>query len=140
MGKAKQLIIENFKYGIDRRRSYLTSVPGTLFDLRNAHITQGASIEKRRAFVRMRDGSLARATSLASGTFGLQETATGLLVFGSIADPITTTLAGVTYQRLRHPSDPSGAGTGTYAMSSVVYSELFNGKAWVVASFGTNGS
>lgn len=150
MAKQQQLIVENFKYGVDRRRSYLTSVPGTLYSLVNAHITQGASIEKRKAFVRLENED-AGTTTLPAGTFGFQHIANGILVFGSIADPIgsthevvgykTTDGQHITYQRLRHPSDPSGVGTGSlYGMYAVVHSELFNGKAWVIASFGTGGT
>jgi hypothetical protein len=43
--------IEDFKAGLDVRRSRFTSVPGTLQKLENAHITRGGDIEQRKAFV-----------------------------------------------------------------------------------------
>ena len=52
------VLVEDFKSGIDTRRTSVTSVPGSLYGLNddgvagltNAHITRGGEIEKRRAF------------------------------------------------------------------------------------------
>ena len=52
------VLVEDFKAGIDTRRTSVTSVPGSLYGLNadgvagltNAHITRGGEIEKRRAF------------------------------------------------------------------------------------------
>ena len=52
------VLVEDFKSGIDTRRTAVTSVPGSLYGLNddgvagltNAHITRGGEIEKRRAF------------------------------------------------------------------------------------------
>lgn len=57
--------IEDFKAGIDLRKSTITAPAGTLRDLKNAHITQGGEIEKR--------GRFEQITTLPSGTFGLME-------------------------------------------------------------------
>ena len=43
--------IANFKPGLDVRRSELTSQPGTLLRLIDAHINEGAEIEKRKSLV-----------------------------------------------------------------------------------------
>lgn len=88
--------IANFKYGLDLRRSNLTSIPGTLQTLNNCHVNQGGEIEKRKAFVR---------TTLPASTFGLESSSTGLTTFGSNADPGGWPRGAVTaYQRLQHPA------------------------------------
>lgn len=69
------LLIENFNSGLDSRRMALTSKPGTLQRLENAHITRGGEIEKRKAFV--------ATASLPAGTFGLHSANGALWVFGS---------------------------------------------------------
>jgi hypothetical protein len=84
--------IQNFKMGLDTRRSELTSQPGTLEVLQNAHINQGGEIEKRKAFV---------ATPLPAGTYGFEPLLTSIVVFGSITAPAMPT--GFTYQQLMHP-------------------------------------
>lgn len=108
--------ISNWKYGLDTRRSQLTSVPGTLLQIQNAHINQGAEVEKRKAFVRKIQPT---------GTFGAQPTPSTIYVFGSTTDP------GVqppfTYQQLTVPSGAS--------MTGVVCSTLFANEPFVVATF-----
>ncbi len=126
MANTQQLIVESFKYGVDTRRSVLTSVPGTLASLVNGHITQGGAIEKRKAFVKLT--RVGGGNSLPLNTFGLQRTATGLLVFGSQNHSGSTFPTGVSYQRLQHPDLST-------AMSAVIHSDLFNGSAWVIAAF-----
>lgn len=69
-------IPQNFKQGLDTRRSELTSVPGCLVTCENGHVNQGGEIEKRKAFVK---------TILPEDTFGLEAVSTGLVVFGSVA-------------------------------------------------------
>lgn len=44
------LLVEDFKNGLDVRKSEVTAPPGTLLDLENAHITRGGEIEQRQAF------------------------------------------------------------------------------------------
>lgn len=114
-------VITNFQGGLDARKYILSLPPGTLTQLVNAHISQGAEIEKRKRFV---------PTVLPANTFGMQETPGGLLVFGSIAAPVITQPTGTTvsYQRLQHPD-------GVTAMNAVVWSTLFGNFAWVIASF-----
>lgn len=115
------IIIQNFKFGLDSRRSELTSQPGTLEVCENAHINAGGEIEKRKAFV-----DAANAVAFAATTFGLEVTDTGLMTFGSAAAPASLP-TGVTYQRLQ-----DGLG-GT--MLSVIGSTNLNGKAFVLATF-----
>lgn len=66
--------INNFKAGLDTRRSVLSSQPGTLMLLNNAHINEGGEVEKRKAFFRQ---------PLPSQTYGLLATGEEILTFGS---------------------------------------------------------
>jgi len=67
--------LKSWKYGLDTRRSQLTSVPGTLQVLNNCHINQGSEIEKRKAF--------AIFGNLTGSTFGLLQGQSTIYVFGS---------------------------------------------------------
>ena len=57
------ILVEDFRGGLDNRRSNVTAQPGTLVTLKNAHINRGGEIEKRPAFVKL--------TDLPSNSFGL---------------------------------------------------------------------
>lgn len=48
-----QLVLENFKYGLEYRRSELTANPGALFDALNCFVNDGGEMERRRAFFPM---------------------------------------------------------------------------------------
>lgn len=67
------ITVENFKFGLDARRSELTSQSGTLVTLENAYVNNGGEIEKRKAFVR---------ATLPYWTFDLVATPSGLVTFG----------------------------------------------------------
>lgn len=125
------LNIANFKYGLDTRRSELTSQPGTLLQLNNAHVNQGGEIEKRKAFVRT-------VIDPNQSTFGMEITSNDtILVFGSGTTPVgfPFIVGGVTidYQRLPYPS-PGGP-----TMLGILGSTSFAGKAWAIADFGFGG-
>lgn len=115
--------IQNFRFGLDTRRSEYTSQPGTLLTLDNAHVNEGGEIEKRGAF--------SRATGL-TGTFGLVAGASSLYVFGSVATPggFPLTLFGqtVNYIRCRHPDLST-------AMTKIVSGRTFAGLPFVIAQF-----
>ncbi len=66
--------IQNFKAGLDTRRSELTSVAGALLAAENGHINSGGVFEKRKAFV---------PSGLPSAVYGLDGNDSGLYVFGS---------------------------------------------------------
>ena len=111
------IVVEDFKGGLDRRKSIVTAPAGTLYTLVNGHLTRGGEIEKRKAFpVKY---------TLPPGTFGLAAAAGRLYVFGSGANPGVP--AGVTYQRLQHPDG--------LAMTGIVDADVFGGKVYVVAKF-----
>lgn len=126
----ESFVISNFKFGLDTRRSELTSQPGTAMTLENGHVNSGGEIEKRKALV-------TDPTSLA-GTFGIEATSAGLVVFGSQPDALPLP-AGVVYQRCRHPAFIPAGPFPEPVMTAVLASCNFNGKAFVIARF-DNGS
>jgi hypothetical protein len=131
---------QNFKYGLDTRRSELTTQPGALEVLENAHINQGGEIEKRKAFADL--AALPSGTDNTYGvwqTWGAEVTASGVTVFGHVPQSLVTT-AGYTYQQLKHPAWYKGAtfNTAYHRMTGVLCSTSFGGTAWVVAKFVDN--
>lgn len=145
------LTIENFKYGLDTRRSELTSQAGVLVKCENAHVNQGGEVTKRKAFVK-KTGFIILDTNGDQGLFGLETTSGGLVVFGSalpfgsarnvttqgpklVADvPVTASYVqvqhpalwqahGVSYNRLKH------------RLTSIVFTRPFNGVPFVCAKF-----
>lgn len=123
------LALNNFKYGLDTRRSELSSLPGTLLALNNGHINEGGECEKRKEF-----GLIESLPSGAGYTFGMLPTTASILVFGSAS---SGTVGGLTsplvYQQLQHPN-------GLTAMTSVVSATLFSNEAFVVAGFADGNS
>lgn len=114
--------IQDFKFGMDRRRERVAGTPGTLWTLENAHLTRGADIERAKKFV--------PAITLPAGTESLYALNKRLYVFGSddLADSMPL---GITYQRLESPS----AG----AMVAVVDVLGFSGKVYVIADYDDGG-
>jgi hypothetical protein len=122
--------INDFKRGLDTRRSELSSLPGTLLQCNNAHINEGGQVEKRKAFVK---------TTMPGSTFGLQQTSTTVLKFGSATAPSMP--SGFSYQRLQHPAVLAGTtyNGALHAMKGVIASTLFGTAAFVVAQFADDG-
>lgn len=75
------VIVENFKGGLDSRRSVLASAPGTLSKAQNVHISRGGELEKRKAFVAVDAGVDTEHTHPFEGTYGLESTNEGATVF-----------------------------------------------------------
>lgn len=117
------LVIEDFRGGLDARRSYVTSVPGTLIELKNAHINRGGEIEKRLAFKKI--------TTLPSNTVGLAATSNQVVVFGSAALADVTfaidTPPNISYQRLEHPSG--------LALAELIDAKYFNNRIYAIGRF-----
>jgi hypothetical protein len=111
------LLVENFVFGMDRRRKRVAGTPGTLWLGKNVHITRGGDIERRKKFVPEYD---------VAGTFGLASIRSQPYVFGS-ADLASSMPNGVQYQRLQAPSTP--------AMSRVLAAKSFAGKFYVIAEY-----
>lgn len=128
MPERKYLTLTNFSFGLDTRKSQLTSQPGTLLTLENGHVNQGGEIEKRKGFFVI-DSNIPYFPTGTGYCFGMEVTSSGLYTFGSASSGTVGALpTGVTYQRLQHPDLST-------AMTGVVYSTSFNGKAWVIARF-----
>lgn len=66
--------VKDFQRGLDARKFKLSLPPGTLTKLVNAHINQGAEVEKRKAFVPY---------ILPPLLYGAQETTSNIVVFGN---------------------------------------------------------
>ena len=112
------VVVDNFSAGLDSRRTALTARPGTLQTIKNAHITRGGEIEKRKKF--------AEFANLPAGTFGMEAGADTIYVFGSL--PQGAMPAGITYQRLRNPNN-------VYEMTKVVHSCMYGGLPFVIAEY-----
>lgn len=99
------ILVEDFKGGLDTRRTNVTSVPGSLVTLTNAHISRGGEIEKRKAFVEL--ATLPVDSNGDPQTVGLAAGGGQIYCFGS--DPITSvsfatgTPSNINYIQLRHP-------------------------------------
>ena len=105
---------------MDRRRvSRVAAEAGSCWLLKNAHITRGGDIERRKKFV--------STFSLPTGTKGFLVVRSTLYVFGAGADPGVP--AGVTYQRLQHPTD-AGA-----TITKIEAAAAFDGRAYAIATF-----
>ena len=112
------LHISDFKYGMDRRRSQFSGIPGTLWILRNAFISRGGDIVRAKKFD--------PAYSLPAGTFGLAGLKGQPYVFGSATSPVGLPF-GVQYQQLAAPSTPT--------MVRVLDAKPVDGKLYVVAEY-----
>ena len=112
------LSIQDFKFGLDRRRKRVAGVPGTLWLGVNVHISRGGDIERAKKFV--------PTYTLPAGTFGLGTIRSQLFTFGS-ADLAASMPTGVQYQRLQAPDSP--------AMTRVIWNNAFDGKLYVIAEY-----
>lgn len=114
------LYVENFEAGLDTRKTAFTAPPGSLRVLRNAHITRGKEIERRKAFAPFAD--------LPADTHGLHSVQDQLFTFGSVVEPAGMPPT-VTYQRLQSVSGG--------AMTRLVSAENFQGKIYAIAEYAT---
>lgn len=128
----KYYIFENFRYGLDSRKSVLTELPGTLLQAVNGFVNSGGEVEQRKSFAQI-ETAVHNDLPFPANCFGLQDTDSGLVTFGSDAAPSGTLPTGVTYQRLRPPH-----ATALPVMSSIVFSCNYLGKAFVLAKFNDN--
>lgn len=111
------LVVEDFKHGMDRRSPRVAGALGALWAAKNAHITRGGRIERRKKFV---------AEYTVTGSFGLASVRSQLYCFGS-ADLAASMPIGVRYQRLQAP--------GGYAMTAVLDVKTFDGALYVIAEY-----
>jgi len=141
------VLVEDFRSGVDDRRSAVAAPPGTLTYLNNGHITRGGEIEKRKAFIPYLDftGS-APIWGMAGGLLSDYAPASNeLWVYGDGAEP-----AGIpAYVTWVPITDPTGSGRavrrfravdfwGDLPLALVEYedrtSELFYGTSWIGAA------
>lgn len=119
-------VLDNFAKGVDRRRPEVGALPGSLYVGQDVHITSGGTAQKRKAFV-------SKYTLPTGLTKGLAKAGSQLYVFGhadaAVVNPDMP--AGVTYQRLQHPSGE--------ALTKVHSFDVFNGKVYAAGEF-TDGS
>ena len=115
------VLVEDFKSGIDTRRTVVTSVPGSCVTLTNAHITRGGEIEKRRAFKEW--------CTLPNNTFGLAAAGGRIFVFGSDNITLSSSLpANLNYVRFQH-ADLSTS------MTDILGLDFFDGRVYASAQF-----
>ena len=134
------IVVENFSAGLDTRRHPLTARPGTLQTLKNAHVSRGGEIEKRKTFE-------AITTSINTNVFtspfhGLQATADKIYTFTdgwnhpTEGRELPVGSSGVYAMLLKHPSNTLGFATGPYpTIVSIAYSTLYGGKTFVLTKW-----
>lgn len=109
-----ELVVANFGGGLDARKFFLSLPPGTLTKCVNAHITSGAEIEKRLAFVQQ---PFANGTGYA---FGALPAGSNILTFGSAGIPIVSiTISGTNLTMTSSQVWPPGLSQISVAGSSV---------------------
>lgn len=113
------LFLEDFRNGVDSRRSRFTLPAGALVTGNNVHLTRGGELETRKAFVQ-------HLNLTGYGSVGLYADSSGLMSFGSAAEPAGWPSA-IQYQRLQ---DLDG---GT--LVKIRDATLFDGKAYVIAEY-----
>lgn len=129
------VLVEDFKSGIDTRRTSVTSVPGSLYGLNtdgvagltNAHITRGGEIEKRRAFKLW--------ATLPSGTHGLAAGGGRVYVFAD-GHAGTPSLTGQPEELSILKMESRYRGTADEKdMAKILAVDFFNGKPYAAVQF-----
>lgn len=112
-------VIEDFRYGMDRRKARSTGLPGSLWTVENGVINRGGEVERAKKW--------AAEYELPVGeTFGLATSGDTPYVFGHRASPAVP--SGVTYQQLQHPD-------GSTAMTKVLSVERGTDGLYVIAQY-----
>lgn len=112
-------VIADFRGGQDRRKSILTSPPGTLYTGLNVHLTSVGEIETRLAFVPH--------ATLPATARGLAANATSLYTFGPTMSPGPALPSGMIYQMIDHPA--------ASPLVRIVGTTMFAGLPYVLALF-----
>lgn len=132
------LVVENFSAGLDTRRHPLTARPGTLQVLKNAHVSRGGEIEKRKSFEIVNNYYNPLFTH---PFYGLQATSDKIYTFTSgwgfntESNELPVGNNGVYVRYLKHPSITFGAGLPTPNMTGVTYSTLYGGKTFIITTW-----
>ena len=109
--------IEDFRQGVDRRKSILTSPPGTLYWADNVHLTRGGELEKRLAFV--------PSLTLPDASKGIASNFVNIFVFGPL--PAPTLATPYVYVALTHPTGRN--------LVRIVGVTMFRGLPYTLALF-----
>ena len=145
------VVVDNFSGGLDSRRHVLNAKTGTASVLKNAHITRGGEIEKRKAFNLFLSHS-----TLGYATFGLEAASDGIHVFrynetrgeNGIVDNLGPLVSGAPdfiVDSISYPLYPDSTfSESLYYLRSpflnkVAYSTVYGGKPFVIAEFGFSG-
>lgn len=113
-----ELVIEDFRAGLDRRKSIITAVPGSLQTATNVHISRGGELEKRRAFVPY--------TSVSNLSAGLSSNSGTLFTFGP--DPTAFVTPILQNIQCAHPIP-------AYTLLSVISCCMFRGRPYMIGLF-----
>jgi hypothetical protein len=116
------IIVENFKGGLDTRRSILNSAPGTLTKFVNAHVNRGGEIEKRKAFVQIEGGQF-------NWTYGFESTNEYIYIFGAgqhTENDYSNSFIKKMSIGYNPPNDPY------LEFDEVIYSTVFSGKVFAL--------
>ena len=148
-----EFLIPSFKYGLDTRREQLSSVPGTLVELKNGYVNEGGDIVKIGKIFSLDSYAVVDTTYSQVSVYPGIMVSTLFYVFGSalafgttptqtqpvLASALSQTYVDATYQQLKHPTlvnDTSITYDNTkHRMTSLVFADVYNGKALAVAGF-----
>lgn len=112
------ITVDDFRFGMDRRRKRVAGLKGTVWNLENGHITRGGDIERAKKLV--------STYTLPEGTRSMSAVRGQLYVFGS-ADLANEVPLGVQYQRLVAPGSPN--------LVDILDVKAFGGKNYVIAEY-----
>lgn len=114
--------IENIRKGMDRSRSSrVASDQGSAWLIKNAHLTRGGDVERRKSFVKQ--GSDFPSTT--KGLFAINDT---LYTVGYDASEAGNVPSGVTHILTQHP-------TPATALTKVLDAEAFDGSLYSISEF-----
>jgi hypothetical protein len=112
------LIVDDFKAGLDQRKSIITAPPGALYAADNVHITRGGEIQKRMAFVPY--------GTVPDNSKGLVSAVGILYVYGP-TPPTVAMPANVKFTQITHPTGAN--------LVRIIASTLFLGIPYVLAAY-----
>lgn len=112
------IVVDDFRFGMDRRRKRVAGLKGTVWNIENGHLTRGGDIERAKKFVPV--------YTLPQGTRSLSAVRGQLYTYGS-ADIGNEVPLGVQYQRLEAPNAPT--------LEKILDVKPFGGKNYVIAEY-----
>ncbi len=128
-------VLQDFRFGLDTRRSMLTSRPGALLECKDAVVNQGGQIELRKAFV-----PVSCAPSVPSGItalLGCEALTSRIVLFGGEADAAAGAWlpANTAYYRIyRAYGCQVNLSSGTSGSTTITAPKVGGGTAVTIAS------